>query len=53
MIEINDNQLAYYAQRIEEARFAAEQATSDAAREVHLKIAERYEQQLEAIRSKN
>ena len=53
MIEINDNQLTHYAQRLNEARLAAELATSDAARELHLKIAEIYERQLEAIRSKN
>lgn len=53
MIEINDTKLTHYAQRLAEARLAAEQASSDAARDLHLKIAEMYERQLEVIRSKN
>lgn len=51
MIEINDAKLSHYTRQIERERDAAEMATSDAIRELHLRIAELYERELAAIRS--
>jgi len=51
MIEINDAKLSHYTQRIKREREAAEAASSDAIRELHLRIAELYERELAAIRS--
>jgi hypothetical protein len=53
MIEINDAMLSHYAQRIERARRAAAEATSETVRELHLRIAQMYERELDAIRSKH
>lgn len=51
MIEINDAKLSHYTRRIQRERHAAEVATSEAIRELHLRIAEMYERELAAIRS--
>jgi hypothetical protein len=53
MIEINDSKLTHYAQRIERARLAAEQAQSETARQLHLKILEMYEREAALLRSKS
>ncbi|MGC6330949.1 hypothetical protein ACNI3R_15880 [Rhizorhabdus sp. FW153] len=53
MIEINDSKLTHYAQRIERARLAAEQAQSETARQLHMKILEMYEREAALLRSKS
>jgi hypothetical protein len=53
MIEINDSKMTHYTQRIERARLAAEQAQSETARQLHLKILEMYEREAALLRSKS
>ena len=49
MIEINDTRLTHYHLRIKRARRAADSATSEAARQLHLTIAEMYEREIQAL----
>jgi len=51
MIEVNDAKLSHYTRLIQRERQAAETASSEAIRELHLKIAELYERELATIRS--
>ena len=51
MIEINDDKLSHYTRRIAREREAAEAASNEAIRELHLRIVEIYERELAAIRS--
>jgi len=48
-----DKDVAYYACRMAEERKAAAEATSDSARECHLKLASGYESRLNELRAKN
>lgn len=49
MIEINDTRLSHYRLRIKRARKAADAASSDAARQLHLAIAELYEREIQSL----
>lgn len=51
MIEVNDAKLSHYTRLIKREREAARTASSEAIRELHLKIAELYERELAQIRS--
>jgi hypothetical protein len=51
MIEVNDAKLSHYTQRIAREREAAATASTEAVRQLHLRIAELYERELAAIRS--
>lgn len=53
MIEINDAKLSHYMKRVAQERAAADAASSDTVRELHLRIAEMYERQAAAFRSKS
>jgi len=49
MIEINDTRLTHYRLRIKRAQRAADAASSEAARQLHLTIAEIYEREIQAL----
>ena len=49
MIEINDRRLTHYRLRIKRARKAADAASNDAARQLHLTIAEMYEREIQTL----
>lgn len=51
MIEVNDATLSHYTQCIRREREAAARASTEAVRQLHLRIAEMYERKLTAIRS--
>lgn len=51
MIEINDDRMSHYIQRIKREREAAQTAPNPTIRELHLQIAEMYERELATIRS--
>jgi len=51
VIEVNDTKLSHYTKLINRERKAAETASSEAIRELHLRIAEMYERELTTIRS--
>lgn len=53
MIEINDSKLSQYTLRIERARRAAAEANNDAVRQLHLRLAEMYEREAIALRSRS
>ena len=51
MIEVNDAKLSHYTRLIQRERSIANAATNAAVRELHAKIADMYERELETIRS--
>lgn len=51
VIEVNDAKLSHYTRLIQRERQAAQTASNDAVRDLHLKIAELYERELATIRS--
>jgi hypothetical protein len=53
MIEVNDATLSHYTQRIKREQEAAAAATTEAARNLHLKIAQIYERELAVIQSRS